>query len=290
MARAHISTGCRCREMSVRRWSTIFLAVNRMVGFVRCSCAWSLRMVGCRRRRSARSCVMRVTGRGAAGWFAPVAAYGRDRPVGRGRVVVRDRAGAAAHESVEHRDLREGRSGSAANARASVAIVGSVDMSPLAVAAADYLRVRRALGYKLGRQGRQLLQFVAYLDRVGASTVTIEHAVAWATQPAGGDAATGQTGCRSCVSSPGICRRSTRACEVPPKRLLPCRRRRPTPYLYAPAEIEALMLAAGELRGSVAPGDDADADRRDGRHRDARSGRRSVWIATTSTSAISSCG
>jgi hypothetical protein len=60
-------------------------------------------------------------------------------------------------------------------------------MSPLAAAAADYLRVRRALGYKLGRQGRQLLQFVAYLERVDASTVTIEHAIAWATQPAGGD-------------------------------------------------------------------------------------------------------
>jgi integrase/recombinase XerD len=60
-------------------------------------------------------------------------------------------------------------------------------MSTLEAAAADYLRVRRALGYKLGRQGRQLLQFVAYLEQVGASTVTIEHAIAWVTQPAGAD-------------------------------------------------------------------------------------------------------
>ena len=37
-------------------------------------------------------------------------------------------------------------------------------MSTLAAAADDYLRVRRALGYKLDRQGRQLLQFIAYLD------------------------------------------------------------------------------------------------------------------------------
>ena len=56
-------------------------------------------------------------------------------------------------------------------------------MSTLAAAADDYLRVRRALGYKLDRQGRQLLQFVAYLDRSGATTVTIEHAIGWATLP-----------------------------------------------------------------------------------------------------------
>ena len=59
-------------------------------------------------------------------------------------------------------------------------------MSPLAAVAQDYLQVRRALGYKLDRQGRQLLQFVAYLDQIGASTITTEHAVAWATQPTGG--------------------------------------------------------------------------------------------------------
>ena len=106
---------------------------------------------------------------------------------------------------------------------ASVAIVGSVDMSTLAVAAADYLRVRRALGYKLGRQGRQLLQFVAYLDRVGASTITIEHAVAWATQPTGGE-------CGYWADRLSVVRQFARylqtidpACEVPPKRLLPCR-------------------------------------------------------------------
>jgi integrase/recombinase XerD len=51
-------------------------------------------------------------------------------------------------------------------------------MSTVAAAAADYLRVRRALGYKLDRQGRQLLQFVAYLEQAGASTITTEHAVA----------------------------------------------------------------------------------------------------------------
>jgi integrase/recombinase XerD len=60
-------------------------------------------------------------------------------------------------------------------------------MSWLAEIAEDYLRVRRALGYKLDRQGRQLRQFVAYLEHAGATTVTIEHAVGWATLPTGAD-------------------------------------------------------------------------------------------------------
>ena len=41
------------------------------------------------------------------------------------------------------------------------------------------------------------------------------------------------------------------ACELPPTRLLPPRRRRAIPYLYTPAEIAALMHAAGQLRGPL---------------------------------------
>jgi integrase/recombinase XerD len=49
----------------------------------------------------------------------------------------------------------------------------------------DYLRVRRALGFKL--EGTQVLltQFVAYLEERHADTVTIEHALGFATAPAG---------------------------------------------------------------------------------------------------------
>jgi integrase/recombinase XerD len=41
------------------------------------------------------------------------------------------------------------------------------------------------------------------------------------------------------------------ACEVPPARLLPIRRRRAIPYLYTPAEIATLMDAAGDLHGPL---------------------------------------
>ena len=49
----------------------------------------------------------------------------------------------------------------------------------------DYLTVRRALGFKLAENGRQLADFVDYLHGAGASTVTTELALAWATQPIG---------------------------------------------------------------------------------------------------------
>ena len=49
----------------------------------------------------------------------------------------------------------------------------------------DYLSGRRALGFKLAENGRLLPDFVAYLEAAGASTVTTELAVAWATQPTG---------------------------------------------------------------------------------------------------------
>ena len=60
-------------------------------------------------------------------------------------------------------------------------------MSSLREVLGDYLRMRRALGYKLDGPDRLLDQFVTYLEQTGALTVTIENAVAWATQPAGAD-------------------------------------------------------------------------------------------------------
>ena len=124
-------------------------------------------------------------------------------------------------------------------------------MSTLAAEADDYLRVRRALGYKLERQGRQLAQFVAYLDGVGATTVTIEHAIGWATLPAG--ATGGYWSDRLSVVRQFARHLQTidPACEVPAKGLLPYRRERPIPFLFTPADIERVMRAARGLRGEL---------------------------------------
>ena len=47
-------------------------------------------------------------------------------------------------------------------------------MSDLSGQAGDYLRLRRALGRKLDDAHRLLPRFVAYLDAIGAETVTVE--------------------------------------------------------------------------------------------------------------------
>jgi integrase/recombinase XerD len=72
-----------------------------------------------------------------------------------------DRAGAAASPRAHHRDLRESRPRRAASAGPLLA--QGCRMSPLEQALADYLRIRRALGFKLERAERLLAQFIAYL-------------------------------------------------------------------------------------------------------------------------------
>ena len=57
-------------------------------------------------------------------------------------------------------------------------------MSGLRQAAEDYLALRRSLGFELVTPGRQVRQFAAYLDSVGAAHVTADLAVARATGPA----------------------------------------------------------------------------------------------------------
>lgn len=55
-------------------------------------------------------------------------------------------------------------------------------MSDLATFLAEYLALRRALGYKLERASALLVDFVAYLERAAVEHVTVELAVAWAMQ------------------------------------------------------------------------------------------------------------
>ncbi len=57
-------------------------------------------------------------------------------------------------------------------------------MSPLHSALDEYLAMRRALGHKLCLAGHLLQQFVAFADQAGATYVTTDLALAWATQPA----------------------------------------------------------------------------------------------------------
>ena len=51
----------------------------------------------------------------------------------------------------------------------------------------DYLRMRRALGYRLVRPEKLLTQFLDHLDATGSEAVTVEAALAWSCSPTGGE-------------------------------------------------------------------------------------------------------
>jgi integrase len=112
----------------------------------------------------------------------------------------------------------------------------------------DYLAMRHALGFKLRDYDYWLRQFVAYLDRTSATTITVESAVAWVTQPA--DAGPKWLAMRLSMVR-GFARYMAgidSATEVPSAELLPDPRSRATPFIYSPSDIAALMTAA---RGST---------------------------------------
>ena len=124
-------------------------------------------------------------------------------------------------------------------------------MTVLSQAVEDYLSVRRTLGHKLVDHGTLLPDFVTYLEAAGASTVTTELAVAWATQPTGTTRA--WWGRRLAVVR-GFARHLKAFdpdTEIPSPDLLPYRCRRVSPYLYSEADIAALMAAARALRSPL---------------------------------------
>lgn len=124
-------------------------------------------------------------------------------------------------------------------------------MTTLEQHAADYLRIRRALGFKLERAEKLLAQYLAFLKTTGEDRVTIENALAWTRLPPGAS------------SSWWAFRLSTVRCfatylhafdptnEIPPADVLPRRIRRAVPYLYSEQEIWALMAASDRLRGQL---------------------------------------
>lgn len=120
-------------------------------------------------------------------------------------------------------------------------------MSALSTHVEDYLRLRRALGYKLEREGQWLAQLAALVDAAGAGTLTSELAIAWAQQSASGP--------NQSAKRLGVARKFAAylqtivpATEVPPPGVFPARRHRPTPYLWSREDICRLLEGARALR------------------------------------------
>ena len=105
-------------------------------------------------------------------------------------------------------------------------------MNDLRTAIQEYLIIRRKLGFKLEQPGRLLHQFVFFAEQQGASFITTDLALRWATQPKD--------------SQPiwyairlGVIRRFAEyrsavdpRTEIPPQELLPAHYQRKPPYIY----------------------------------------------------------
>jgi integrase len=115
---------------------------------------------------------------------------------------------------------------------------------------ADYLDLRRSLGFSLVRDGKLLAQFIGYLEQQGKDTITVADAVGWATLPGGGSKWLGMR--MSVVRGFATYLRTLDpATEVPPAGLLPGGSHRAVPYLYRDEDIAALLAQAERLRPPV---------------------------------------
>jgi integrase/recombinase XerD len=111
---------------------------------------------------------------------------------------------------------------------------------------AEYLHVRRQLGFKLKLDGYLLAEFIAFLETAGAELITNDLSVRWACRP--GASARYHMERLSMVR--GFARYLATidpATEIPPVDLLHARQTRNAPYLYCEREIGELIAAAAAL-------------------------------------------
>ena len=120
-------------------------------------------------------------------------------------------------------------------------------MSALGEHVADYLRFRRALGYKLERAGHLLPQLVAHLEAAETQTLTSDLAISWARLAT--NARPNYWAARLAVVR-GFARYLQAidpATEIPPAGVFPARRHRPAPYLWSEQDISGLLETATTL-------------------------------------------
>jgi len=124
-------------------------------------------------------------------------------------------------------------------------------MTAMRQALADYLHVRRAMGFKLVRAELLLGQFITYLELNRADVITVEHAVAWATLPDRADRWWHAIRLSMVRGFAQYLRNVDERTQVPPLGLIPHGTHRAVPYLYSAGEIDALIRAATKIRGPV---------------------------------------
>lgn len=112
----------------------------------------------------------------------------------------------------------------------------------------EYLKVRRALGYKLHHIEYIMQRYLAWLVEHDAAGITVENALAFATAPTGASPRWQALRLSAIRCFTKWARLLDPSIEVPPAKLLPARVIRAAPYIYTPEEIQALLAAADLLR------------------------------------------
>jgi len=111
----------------------------------------------------------------------------------------------------------------------------------------EYVAVRRALGTQLREPAVTLGQFVEFLEREGADSITTELAVRWAVQPERVQPATRARRLSMVRRFAAWLSASDPRTEIPPKGIIAARHRRPKPYIFTDRQVEQLMAEAAEL-------------------------------------------
>ena len=122
---------------------------------------------------------------------------------------------------------------------------------PLRDGLADYLALRRALGYRLARPEKLLGQFLDHLERAGEARITVAAALDWARQPAAGGSSWWAYRLSTVRGFATYLHVLDPVHEVPAAELLPQRPHRASPYLYSDADIAALIAATDSLRSPL---------------------------------------
>ncbi len=99
----------------------------------------------------------------------------------------------------------------------------------------DYLRLRRALGFKLAFHGHVLPSLIGYLEAAGAATITAELAVAWAGLPRDVLPITRAHRLGAARGFARYLKTIDPAAEIPPAGIWPSVTARPQPWIWAEA-------------------------------------------------------
>jgi len=120
-------------------------------------------------------------------------------------------------------------------------------MTTLRQAIQEYVRMRRALGFKLREAGKGLLSFATFMEQHRAPYITQALALAWAQEPSKAPPA---YWARRLSFVRGFARYRSATdprTQIPATGLFPFRPKRARPYLYSDAEIRDLLQAALNL-------------------------------------------